>query len=75
MPCGKCGKTVNKGNDNGCRVRYCICGLCNHCHITGLCPSGPYWYRQKGTRGRRSRFVSNSSHGGHGFIPGCRRQH
>ena len=68
----ECGRSVETGNKQGCRVRYCDCGKCNHCHIGGFCPNGQTWYHQKGTPGTQKMRDLLQSHGGHGFIPGCR---
>ena len=72
MPC-KCGKSVESGNKCGCRVRYCYCGACNHCHVNGICPSGKFNYSQKidGKPDSRKPFVPGQSHGGHGWVPLC----
>ena len=70
MPC-KCGNSVVIGKQKGCRVRYCRCGFCNHCHSGGFCPKKKTWYKQKGTKGKQKKRTLNQSHGGHGWIPGC----
>ena len=72
MPC-KCGKTVTSGKACGCRVRYCRCGYCNHCHVGGICPNGRTWYHQKGTPGVQKIRNHQQSHGGHSWIPGCNK--
>ena len=70
MACA-CGKSVRRGKATGCRVRYCICGSCNHCHISGLCPNALTWYHQKGTNGFQRKRELLESHGEHGWVPGC----
>ena len=76
MPCTKCNCSVKGGAKRGCRVRYCRCGLCNHCHLGGLCPGWKFWYKQKRENkpnDHRERMEDGQSHGGHGFIPGCKK--
>jgi len=75
MPCIKCKKTILIGKNCGCRVRYCYCGACNHCHITGICPDGKFWYSRKvkGKKDNRASFICGQSHGGHSFVPGCNK--
>jgi len=34
MTCPRCGRRVK--NSKGERVRYCKCGICNHCHECGV---------------------------------------
>ena len=74
MPC-KCGKSVEGGKKSGCRVRYCYCGVCNHCHVGGICPGGNFWYSQKieGKPDSRKPFTPGQSHGGHRWVPECRK--
>ncbi len=73
MPCSNCNRSVR--NSNGCRVRYCVCGKCNHCHVGGICPDGRHWYLQKDLNcnkiKHRKKYMMCQSHGGHGWIPGC----
>ena len=59
-----------------CRVRYCVCGYCNHCHVGGFCPYENFWYLQKligKNKNQPSRYpvLPGQSHGGHCWIPGC----
>nr|QBK89039.1 MAG: uncharacterized protein LCMiAC02_01320 [Mimivirus LCMiAC02] len=75
MPCPKCGRRVK--NSKGERVRYCKCGLCNHCHECGVIfdtnghGTVPYahWYKNKTKCGEPDHFGNGQSHGGHGWIP------
>lgn len=79
MSCPMCAKSVKrKGKAAGCRIRYCLCGICNHCHKNGICPNGKHWFTQKkigNGKGRQHwpKFQPGQSHGGHGFVPGCKR--
>jgi len=56
-------------------VRYCTCGLCNHCHIGGVLYTGyghvhyPHWYHNSSKLGMPAYFGNGQSHGGHGYIP------
>ena len=76
MPC-HCGKTVRKPGNSKCRVRYCVCKWCNHCHLGYICPDKEGWYRQQNMMTpmpitARSPYSPTQSHGGHGTIPGCK---
>lgn len=71
MPCPICNKKATKP-PRGCRVRYCWCGGCNHCHFGGFCPDGKFWYSQKkGKKDDRTKRHPQQSHGGHTYVPGC----
>ena len=75
MPCPNCGRSVVSGKQVCCRVRYCICNRCNHCHRGGICPDGKHWFvqkPQKGKRVHRPKVHPGQSHGGHAWIPGCK---
>jgi hypothetical protein len=71
MPCPCCGRSVL--GDSVCRVRYCYCRACNHCHVGGICPCGKFWYVQKidGKRDSRKPFIPGQSDGGSGWVPHC----
>ena len=75
MPCNICQKKVSEACE-GCRLRYCYCGACNHCHVGGFCPVGMRWYSQKivGKQDDRAVREPNQSHGGHHWVPGCNNQ-
>lgn len=80
MPCTKCNKSVITEKKNNCRLRYCLCGECNHCHLGGICSDNKGWYQQalKKSDPRykpRERFDKSQSHGGHEYIPGCNNTH
>lgn len=75
MPCSKCQQSVTCPQISGCRVRYCVCGLCNHCHLGGICPDGNFWYKKakKNATAIRAPYTSGQSHGGHNYVPGCNK--
>ena len=37
MPC-ICGRSVSNPDNKFCKIRYCLCGRCNHCNSGGFCP-------------------------------------
>ena len=73
MTCPRCNRRVY--NSKGEHVRYCKCGLCNHCHISGVLYTGygnvkyPHWYKNSSEYGSPAHFGNGQSHGGHGWIP------
>ena len=73
MPCTRCGKKVI--NSSRLRVRYCVCGECNHCHVGYVSHSnalyGRHWWKKKTKGIQREPLVCHpcQSHGGHGAIP------
>ena len=69
MPCTKCGKRMK--TTKGCNIIYCNCKCCNHCHVTGICPDGKYWFENIKNGKHRSKFLPGQSHGGHIWIPCC----
>ena len=74
MPCIICGKSVKNTGNPLCKVRYCLCGTCNHCHIGGFCPRSMTWYTKKNNKLPNQKLEvrkTNQSHGGHGWIPDC----
>jgi hypothetical protein len=73
MPC-ICGKSVKKPSNLQCKVRYCLCGRCNHCHKGGFCPISMTWYTKKNKKIPNQKLdvrYANQSRGGHNFIPEC----
>ena len=73
MPC-ICGRSIQNPSNKNCKVRYCLCGRCNHCHIGGFCPNSMTWYTKKNSKIKNQRLMvrqPNESHGGHGWIPDC----
>ena len=77
MPC-ICGRSVRnlvrKSDKKSCKVRYCLCGFCNHCHVGGFYPQSLSWYTKKNFLIKNQILLPrelNQSHGGHGWIPDC----
>lgn len=75
MPCKNpsCGQSVDHPKHHGCRVRYCVCGYCNHCHFNYICPDGGHWYLKQQSHKHlddRMKFTPGQSHGGNA-VPDC----
>jgi hypothetical protein len=77
MPCRNCGRSISKPKCTGCRVLYCHCGNCNHCHIGfvhwGSENIGAHWFEDARSSKKCAPFIPGQSHGGHGAVPGCNK--
>ena len=73
MPCSNCNRTVL--NSEKCRVIYCVCGKCNHCHVGEICPDGNHLYLEKVLNCKRYHirkfYKPCNSNCSHVYIPGC----
>jgi len=62
----------------GCKIIYCKCGACNHCHEGGICPEedprvDQYWFLNSNAPGERQPYNPTQSAGqwSKGWFDGC----
>lgn len=84
MPCPICNRGCRNSTSNNV-IRYCHCGICNQCHITGVFYTvvynshtrktfQPHWFKNASERGEPDLFGNGQSHGGHNWIPDNQRR-